>query len=127
MIDQAMEREDAPTATVLKHPAAGPVKKTYGRVRRTKAAITKARRDAEELAQQYARAMIGPATSNGRIAGPFLMALTEDLRHKTFPHGAANAFEEMAQAVAEYYHKLEEAEGASVPGLGELLDVITEK
>jgi hypothetical protein len=63
----------------------------------------------------------GPTrTGDGRIVGPFLEAVANDVRHGTYHAACAEEFETMTVAVRDYFNKLVEVEGADMPGLYDL-------
>jgi hypothetical protein len=59
-------------------------------------------------------------TGNSSRVTPFLEAVANDMRHGTYHAACADQFEEMAEAVKNYFEELVMVEGADMPGLAEL-------
>jgi hypothetical protein len=59
-------------------------------------------------------------TGNSLRVTPFLVAVANDMRHGTYHAACADQFEEMAEAVKNYFEQLVTVEGGDMPGLTEL-------
>jgi len=63
-------------------------------------------------------------TGNSLRVRPFLEAVANDARHGTYHASCADQFEEMAEAVKNYFEQLVVVEGADMPGLDDLIDAL---